>query len=225
MDAERLDGEVTGCAAAHQRLLAELDGLTDDQVRADSLLPKWTVGHVLTHVARNADSIIRVFAAAADGRVVDRYERGVAGRNEDIEAGAGRPAAEQVADVRTTIWRLEQAWATAPAVTWHGRSREMSGGEIPVSELLFRRWREVEVHHADLGLGFTFDDWSEAYVTAELGMQLPRLSARLAGATGDEAGGEVDAAAIRSELGDRRFLAWLLGRWSQPGLPPLQPWQ
>jgi maleylpyruvate isomerase len=37
------------------------------------------------------------------------------------------------------------------------------------------RWREVEIHHADLGRGFGWTDWSPAYVRADL----PRLIALL----------------------------------------------
>lgn len=234
MDADRLDAEVTGCAAAHQRLLADLDLLTDDQVCSASLLPKWTVGHVLNHIVRNAESMIRVFAAAGDGLVVERYAGGVAGRNAGIEDGADRSAAELVAEVRATIWRLEQSWATASTEAWQGRSVETSGREIPVSDLPFLRWREVEVHHADLGLGFTFDDWSDAYVTAELAKQLPRVPERLGPDDADDADHADHAddaddaddviAPLRADLGDRRLLAWLIGRWSRPDLPDLAAW-
>ena len=55
-----LDRDVEGCAGAHQRLLAGLEDLTDDQARRDSLLPGWTVGHVLTHLARNAEAFTRL---------------------------------------------------------------------------------------------------------------------------------------------------------------------
>ncbi|MGH9247192.1 MAG: maleylpyruvate isomerase N-terminal domain-containing protein [Acidimicrobiales bacterium] len=213
-----LDDEIAGCAAAHQRLLATLDGLTDDAARRPSELPDWSVGHVLTHVARNADSFVRVVEAAADGRVVDRYVDGVSGRNADIETGARRPAVELVDDVRSTIWRLEQTWATAPTAAWAGTSREISGREIPITDAPFLRWREVEVHHADLGLGFTFDDWSDAYVDAELTEQLAKLPARLV-AVGPDPTEE-----LRARLGDRRLLAWLLGRWSDPDLPELTSW-
>jgi maleylpyruvate isomerase len=214
-----LDDAIAGAAAAHQGLLATLDGLEGDAARRPSQLPDWTVGHVLTHIARNADSIVRVIEAAAEGRVVDRYERGVEGRNDDIETGAGRAADELVADVRSTIWRLEQTWATTPSNAWEGRSREISGNELPVDVLPFMRWREVEVHHADLGLGFSYDDWSREYVVAELDFQLPRVAERL---PSDAGGFDVDE--VRARLGDHRLLAWLLGRGSSPDLPELGPW-
>ena len=40
---------------AHQRLIGTGSGLDDAQIRRASLLPEWSIGHVLTHLARNAD--------------------------------------------------------------------------------------------------------------------------------------------------------------------------
>ena len=59
-----LDDAVEGCAAAHQRLLADLDSLEDAEIGRPSLLPGWTVGHVLTHLGRNADSRLQHLALA-----------------------------------------------------------------------------------------------------------------------------------------------------------------
>ena len=84
--------DLDGCRAAHDRLLTLIDGITDDDCRRPSLLPGWTVGHVLTHLARNADSHVRMFAAADRGEIADQYVGGQEGRGSDIEAGAGRPA-------------------------------------------------------------------------------------------------------------------------------------
>ena len=72
----------------------------DEDARAPSLLPNWSRGHVLTHIARNADGIARAMSGALRGEVVRRYPNGTAGRNADIEAGAVRSVAELAADVR-----------------------------------------------------------------------------------------------------------------------------
>jgi maleylpyruvate isomerase len=220
MAPSRLDGEIAGCAAAHQRLLGDLDRLTDDQVREPSLLPKWTVGHVVNHVFRNAEGIIRVLEAAAEGRTAERYPGGVAGRDAGIEDGADRPAAGLVGDVRSTIWRLEQVWATAGPEVWRGHSLEISGKRAPLTDFPYKRWREVEIHHADLGLGFTIDDWSDGFVTAGLAEQLPALPDRVDGGLSTA---EIDA--LRAELGERRLLAWIFGRWTADGLPALTRWE
>src|SRR6478735_6931665 len=113
-----LDDAVEGCAAAHQRLLADLASLEDAEVGRPSLLPGWTIGHVLTHLARNADSQRHVLEAAVRGEPAERYPGGPQQRTGDIEAGAGRPAAALVEDVRRTIWQLEGAWPAVPAEGW-----------------------------------------------------------------------------------------------------------
>ena len=214
MDARQLDRDVAGAAAAHQGLLAMLDehleaGTLDGS--APSLLPDWTIGHVLTHLARNADSMVRVLAAAERGETIDRYEGGQARRNAEIEAGAGRPAGELVADVRTTIWQLEQAWAAQSR--WDGRSREVPGHEIPITDLAFMRWREVEVHRADLGLGYEPADWPAEYVRQDLRWLEMRWNARRPmGMTG------LPQEALAAPPHER--LAWLLGRTSIGDLEP-----
>jgi maleylpyruvate isomerase len=214
MDSRQLDRDVAGAAAAHQGLLAMLDeclgaGALDGAT--PSRLPDWSIGHVLTHVARNADSMVRVFEAAERGEVIDRYEGGLARRNREIEDGAGRPAVELVADVRSTIWRLEQTWSGQ--TRWDGRSREDEDREIPIVELPFARWKEVEVHRADLGLGYEPEDWPAEFVRRDLRQMEMRWNARRPmGMTG------LPQAALDAPPHER--LAWLLGRTSIGDLPP-----
>jgi maleylpyruvate isomerase len=209
-----LDRDVAGAAAAHQGLLAMLDEQLNDGAldgSAPSRLPGWTIGHVLTHLARNADSMVRVLVAADRGEVIDRYEGGQARRDAEIEAGAPRPADELVADVRTTIWSLEQTWSTH--TRWEGRSREAPGRESPVSELPFMRWREVEVHRTDLGLGYEPSDWPAEYVRRDLRLMEMRWNARRPmGMTG------LPQAALDAPPYIR--LAWLLGRTPIGDLEP-----
>jgi maleylpyruvate isomerase len=218
VDADRLDREVTGCAAAHQRLLAHLDDQDPSiEVTRPSRLPGWSLGHVLTHLARNADSHWRVFDAAQRGETTERYPGGAAQRDGDIEAGAPRAFPDQVADIRTAIWRLEAAWATTPSEGWTLVAPSPGGAE-PVADLPFMRWREVEIHHADLGLdGFGIDDWSPEYVRRELDRTVMRWAARRPmGLT------TLPEAALA--LPPNRRLAWLTGRLVVDGLPQPGPW-
>lgn len=216
--ARELDDSIAGCAAAHQRLLADLDELSDDVARRPSLLPGWSVGHVLTHLARNADSHVRMFEGAERGEELVQYAGGPEQRALDIDAGAGRAAVELVADVRTSIWHLEQTWATTSAGAWEGAGRTMAGDLQPCTDLPFRRWREVEVHHADLGLpSFTYDDWSDDYVRRELRRQLMVWRSRLPMGVGELPAGVVS-------LSPHRRLAWLLGRYTADGLPDPGRW-
>lgn len=222
MDTRALQEHVNGCAGAHRRLIEHLDallesgGLTDAVVRGPSSLPDWTVGHVLTHLARNADSMTRVVDGALRGEVVDQYEGGIASRNADIESGAPRPAQEQVDDVRHSITRLELAWGRAAEAGWPGSWRSPAAGERPTHEVPFRRWREVEIHHADLGLpGFGFEDWSSRYVTEELRLRTMEWASR-------SSFGGVTLPAAALKLSPAMRLAWLMGRAVPEGLDPVK---
>jgi maleylpyruvate isomerase len=191
--------EIGGVARAHQAVAATIGTLTDDLARRPSLLPDWTVGHVLTHLARNADSVVRRLVAASADRVVDQYVGGADGRAHDIEEGAGRPAAELVADVLRSNGEVDAALAAFPAGGWDRLTRSV-GGELQAARaVVFSRWREVEVHHVDLGLGYGPRDWSADLVER----WLPMARERFLG-TADE----------------RDLLAWLVGRGAAPRLAP-----
>ncbi|HEV3353003.1 MAG TPA: maleylpyruvate isomerase N-terminal domain-containing protein, partial [Acidimicrobiales bacterium] len=84
--------DIEAVADAHRRLIERIRDLSDDEARKPSLLPDWSVGHVLTHLARNADSHVRRADAAVAGVVVDQYPGGYDSRAAEIEAGASRPA-------------------------------------------------------------------------------------------------------------------------------------
>jgi maleylpyruvate isomerase len=191
--------EQAALAASHRRLFAAIDGLADDAARRPSRLPGWSVGHVLTHLARNADSVTRRLAGAARGEVVDQYAGGPAGREAEIEAGAARPAAELVADVRESALACERAAAELPDDAWDRHGRSVEGDLHTMRRMLAGRIREVELHHVDLGLGYEPADWPPDFARAELDRALAHLTER------------VDPAAL---------LGWLSGRGPAPELPP-----
>ena len=198
---------------AHARLLDAIDALTDDQVQRPSILPGWTVGHVLTHVARNADSHVRRTEAALRGEIVDQYEGGYAGRESEIEAGGGRLAAAIVDDVRHSAHAVDAAWRTLPGDAWVARSRDANGRERALFELPARRWQEVEVHAVDLGVGRSHRDWPEAFVVE----WLPRTRERMWPMLPTEASG--------ARFDDPRDeLAWLYGRLRRDDLPDPPAW-
>jgi maleylpyruvate isomerase len=195
-----------GARAAHRRLIADVENLTDDAISAPSRLPGWTVGHVMTHLARNADSFVGLMSAAINGDAVTQYEGGHEQRSADIAAGAARPAKEQIADVVDSIDRLEAVWQRMTPDAWAGHGLNAMGEVWQCEAMPFHRWREVEIHHVDLGLGYSVADWPDDYVDRELAISLRLLPERLDG--GDQ----------------RLMLAWLLGRGQQPAVT-VQPWQ
>ena len=234
--ATSLRDDIAGCRAAHARLPAALDGLGPGDARRASRLPGWTVGHVLTHLARNADSHARMLAAAVNGEVADQYHGGRDGRAADIEVGAGRPEAELVADVLGSCRALEAAWASTSDEVWERGRARLVGGECPVAELPFRRWREVELHHADLGMGYGWRDWPAAYVARDLEIMMARLAGRLPAGRGVQVAatdtgarwavpgdGAPDVVEVAAPAG--QLLAWLTGREGGSGFPPLTGWE
>lgn len=155
--------------------------------------------HVLTHLARNAEAMCRRVEAATRGELVEQYAGGAAGRAAEIDAGATRSAQQMVADALDWAARLDALFADLPDDCWERPVRTVRGDEHPVALLPFRRWREVEVHMVDLGVGFTASDWSQDLVDRALPSLLEGLPRR------------VDA---------KQLMAWLVGRGSRPELGP-----
>lgn len=204
-----LNRDVEGAAAAHQRLLADVDGLDPASHDLDPSRPTalagWTVGHLLTHIARQADSVVRML----DG--VSQYEGGAQGRSAEIEAGATRERHALITDVRMSIWRLESRWAAHE--NWEAPAILVSGAVVACHELPFRRWREVAIHHVDLGIGMGFEDLPSEYLRRELRlMEMLWNSRQPMGLTG------LPARAL--ELAPPQRLAWLMGRTVVEGLAP-----
>jgi maleylpyruvate isomerase len=188
---------VEGCVAAQATLLGAVAGLRDDEARRPSLLPGWTIGHVLTHIARNADSLVWRLEGAAGGELRDQYPGGLAQRADDIEAGAPRPAAELVADVEGTSDAVARVMAGLSPAAWAAPSRTSRGAVETSRDAVLSRWREVVVHHGDLGLGPV--PLPPGLVEVWLPRELPRLAERS------------DPAAL---------LAWVIGRGEPPALAP-----
>jgi maleylpyruvate isomerase len=210
--AEELAADRAGCAEAHGRLLQSVGDLTDPDVRRDSLLPGWSVGHVLNHLRRNAEGFTTMVRAAARGEVGDQYTS-AEGRRQGIEEGAGALAAELADLLRRAIADLEDAFDALGPEQWASGRGRMLRGEVPINELPWRRWREVDVHHADLGLGYTYDDWPDAFVRRELpGFVTIWKSRRPMGLT------ELPDAVLA--LTPQRRLAWMLGRVQLDGVEP-----
>ncbi len=189
--------DVAEIRASQGRLQMAIADLDDVAVRAPSQLPEWTVGHVLTHIARNADSVVRRLDGAVRGDSVTQYAGGVDGRAAEINGGANRSAIELIADVRDSGARLLETLDSVPDDVWDGSVLDLNGRAMPTTMMAFIRWREVEVHHVDLGLGYTIGDWPVSLVQR----WLPLL---------------VDDLTDRAE--DRALMAWLIGRGAAPQL-------
>lgn len=214
----------TEIAAATARLLATVRGMSADDVTGPSLLPDWTRGHVLAHIARNADGLRNLLEGAADGVERSAYPSREA-RNDDIEAGARRPIKEQLADIEAAHARFVDAVAAMPSSAWEFvLSWGTAGQRRAAREVLDARLRELAIHHVDLNAGYGFADWPPEFALRVLRSALPAFEARgLAPCTLRAT--DVDAV-IQANGGSPvevsgpayALTSWLLGRGSSDGL-------
>ncbi|MFC7306574.1 maleylpyruvate isomerase family mycothiol-dependent enzyme [Streptomyces monticola] len=156
---------------ATDRLLTAAAKLDNAATGEASRLPGWSRGHVLAHLARNADALVNVLA----GRPM--YVSAEA-RDGDIERDAPRPPAEQLADVRESAERFQEA---AAAVTDWSRTVELRNGVTDsASRLPFRRLIEVELHHVDLNIGYELEDLPADFTRREISFLADRFAGHAA---------------------------------------------
>ncbi len=204
--------------AATGRLLTTARRLTDADVAAPSLLPGWTRGHVLAHVARNADGLRNLLIWAATGVETPQYvDRPT--RDADIEAGAPRPAAAQLADLEESAAAFASAAKDVPADRWTAMVRWLAGDERPAKAILSARLREVEIHHVDLAAGYTPSSWPAPFASHLLDAVLPALTSRglapvVLTSTDPPRTWEVGSGGPQVTGPTADLLAWLIGRSS-----------
>jgi maleylpyruvate isomerase len=153
---------------ATQRLLGTARIITDPDLRVPSMLPGWTRGHVLAHVARNADGMRNVLVGVRTGQDRPAYASAEA-REAGIEQDAGRRATEHAADLASSAMALRTVARQLPDAGWQAPVRMLDGADFfPAAELLTRRLVEVELHHCDLGAGYGPGDWPAVFTDMEL---------------------------------------------------------
>ncbi|HEY3926421.1 MAG TPA: maleylpyruvate isomerase family mycothiol-dependent enzyme [Acidothermaceae bacterium] len=163
--------------AATSRLIATAKTLSDTDVLAPSGLPGWSRGHVLSHIARNADSLVNRLTTAATGVDIPQYPSQEA-RDAGIEAGAKRPVADHIRDLEESHQRFVAAVAAVPPPNWANDMRWNSGDTRKASKILDARLREVAIHHLDLDAGYTASDWPSPFALRILVAVLPPFELR-----------------------------------------------
>ncbi len=226
---------------ASSRLLRTAAGLSDQQASEQSALPGWSRGHVLTHIARNADGLRNLLIWAGTGVVTPQYPS-LQARAEQIEAGAGRPAAELAADVAESAGAFTAQARELPDDAWQTEVRGSRGQPHPAWFTLHRRLSEVEIHHCDLAAGYQPANWPAWFVAEQLyrvtgefasnpatpavlltdagtGRQYLLRAAVESGREADAPGGSGQAPPELAVTGPGYLLlAWLLGRHDGAGL-------
>ncbi|MEV0528705.1 maleylpyruvate isomerase family mycothiol-dependent enzyme [Streptomyces sp. NPDC050439] len=221
------------------RLLATAAALSDQDVRAPSLLPDWTRAHVLTHLARSADSRTRLLTSARTGADLPQYTSDDQ-REREIEEGAGRLAGALFDDMDAALRRFLCAADDHPHDAWDVPVRWLGAGLRPVRRAVGSMLREVEVHHTDLATGHQPAHWPALFTARELDTTTAKLRTnphtppmtlcadedQILRVIGDGPGLRVNGPAAE-------LLGWLTGRTDghtlttqPPGpLPTLQSWR
>ncbi|WP_372728308.1 maleylpyruvate isomerase N-terminal domain-containing protein [Nocardioides sp.] len=147
-----------------RRLIRTVDALTDEELLADSLLPCWSRGHVVAHLARNAEGIADALNGLAQGEEVPMYASQEA-RDRDIEELVEQGPAAMRDALMSGCHRFQEAVENLPEACWTGSFPRVPGGQrFEVADIVATRRREVEVHHADLGAQYSPDDWPDDFV-------------------------------------------------------------
>lgn len=210
-------------------LLGVVGKLDDEAFAEPSTLPGWTRGHVIGHVARNAEALHRLTVWAATGEetpmYADREQRAA-----EIERSATLPPAVLRDDLARTAEVLDGALATLAPGRWQAQVRSALGRAIPAAEVPWMRIREVWLHAVDLGA--TVDDLPSGVVD----LLLDDVSTALSGkddcpavelAPTDRSrswrlGGGESTTVVAAPAAE--VVGWLTGRVTAPDRPPLPRW-
>ena len=119
-----------------------------DDLRGPSRLPGWTRGHVVTHVARNAEGLGRLLAWARTGIETPMYPSAQA-RDAAIEAGAGRAKTEQLDDLHHTGAAFAASAQELSPNQWE-TTVATRHGPMPAARVPWARVRELWLHLVDL---------------------------------------------------------------------------
>jgi maleylpyruvate isomerase len=181
------------------------------------------VGHVLSHLARNADALVNLCDWALTGVRKPAYASAEA-READIARGAARPLAVQVEDLAAAEARLLERFDDLPAEAWRAEVAWPSGITRTADQIVVARLNELEVHHVDLGLGYTFDDvpleFREALLTYVTTTWPDDVAVVLESSESEWASPARPAGARIVTGGTAALLSWVLGRSDGSTLMP-----
>ncbi|WP_043429624.1 maleylpyruvate isomerase family mycothiol-dependent enzyme [Arthrobacter sp. FB24] len=134
--------------------------LTEEDVTAPSLLPGWTRGHVLAHLAGISNAMARQLEFAGRGETVELYDGGFEGRTKAIEMSAGHTLEQHRADVDSALERALRAFNSLDAGGWQVPISYRGGVVLDGGMAL---WRELVIHASDLNTGRGPESWSRPF--------------------------------------------------------------
>ncbi len=141
----------------------QLDELSDADFDAESALAGWSRRHVVAHVGLNARALANLTRWAATGVETPMYDSPTQ-RNDDIERSATLPVDELRRLSADAAITLDGGWRDLEPDAWSHEVRTAQGRQIPASETVWMRAREVWIHAVDLDTGASFSDFPAAFV-------------------------------------------------------------
>jgi len=213
---------VAALADATNRLVRTVDAMTDEQYAEPSLLPDWTRAHVVAHLALNAEGLGGALHGMNIGEPAPMYRSNEA-RDADIAEVAALPPTKLRDRLLSSAGMFADAVAHVSEEGWEDEIERVPGGmHFTVASIPARRRTEVEIHHADLGLAYSSDDWPGDFCAALIPVMAARLQDRDEGFTvvatdlnrsWDVAGGGPEVRGTGGDLG-----WWLSGRGGEDRL-------
>jgi|SRR5450755_2163367 maleylpyruvate isomerase len=152
---------------ATQRLLDTARVIAEPGLRQPSLLPGWTRAHVLGHLARSADAMRNLLIGARAGEDRLGYPSAEA-RAAGIAESAALEAKDLMADLAGSAMAFRAIARQLTEEHWQYPVRILDSASFPATQLLTRRLVEVELHHCDLGAGYSPADWPAAFAAMDL---------------------------------------------------------
>ncbi len=174
MDSRVDETHLEELAAATRRLVRTVDGMADTAYTEPSLLPDWSRGNVVAHLALNAEGLAAALRGLTDGKSVPMYASQEA-RNSDIATlGAAEPEAIR-SRLLGAVTDFSHALQAVPDDAVDVEIDRTPGQRaFPVKAVLGMRHREVEIHHADIGLAYTHADWPSTFAVRLIGAMANR---------------------------------------------------
>jgi maleylpyruvate isomerase len=146
--------------SATRRLIRTVDAVADFQFAEPSRLPGWSRGHVIAHLILNGEGLSAAVEGVRERRAVPMYASQEA-RDRDIEELSGADPAvlrdrlmASTTVIHDAVEELPDELADAPIERTPGSDRGFTAGRVGEMRL-----REVEIHHADLDLAYSWEDW------------------------------------------------------------------
>ncbi|NYD41710.1 maleylpyruvate isomerase family mycothiol-dependent enzyme [Nocardioides panaciterrulae] len=154
-------------AEASQRLIRTVDGLEDEAWARPSGLPGWSRAHVIAHLVLNAEGLTGALRGLVAGEPTPMY-RSQEARNSDIDELASADPAELRDRLLGATTELADAIGAVPEDLGGAVLERVPGGArtFRAATAPGMRLSEVEIHHADLDVGYTAADWPPVFAAS-----------------------------------------------------------